>query len=208
MAQAPTQTKWRMNGNWIKNCSCAPGCPCDFNSEPTHHYCEGMIGMEVTDGQYGDVSLSGVKWALKYHWDGPLHEGGGTAQPIIDESTTQEQRDALLTVMSGQAGGTIFEIFSAIAPNVLEPQFAPIEWEFDQEGRKARARAGDLFETESAPIKNPVTGEDHRVLVQMPEGFEYELAEIASATVNRGTGDIEYDHPNGHSSLAHVSFSN
>jgi len=28
------------------------------------------------------------------------------------------------------------------------------------------------------PIKNPVTGQDHRVRIDMPNGFEYSLAEI------------------------------
>jgi hypothetical protein len=26
---------WRLKGEWIKNCNCAFGCPCDFNARPT-----------------------------------------------------------------------------------------------------------------------------------------------------------------------------
>jgi hypothetical protein len=208
MAQSPTPTKWYMKGNWIKNCNCNPGCPCDFNSPPSHHFCEGMAAMEVTDGKYGDVSLTGVKWAINYHWPGPLHEGHGTIQPFIESNTSQEQRDALLTIMSGQAGGTLFEIFAAITETLLEPQFVPIEFDVDMGKRMARVKAADAFETESVPIKNPVTGEEHQIRVQMPNGFEYELAEIASARINRSTTGIKYDHPNGHSSIAQVNLSN
>ena len=42
-------------------------------------------------------------------------------------------------------------------------------------GRTARFSAGDILETQSEPIKNPVTGDEHRALVQLPGGFEYEL---------------------------------
>lgn len=208
MVNPPPQTKWHMEGNWIKTCSCDPGCPCDFNSNPTHHYCEGLFAMEVTDGHYGDVSLTGTKWAAAAHWPGPLHEGRGTLQPFLDESTSQEQRDALLAILSGMAGGTLFQILAAITENTLEPQFVPIEFEFDLDKRTGVFKAGDGVVTESEPIKNPVTGEEHRALVQLPGGFEYELAEIASASVVRSSGEINFDHTDGHCSLAAVSLSN
>jgi hypothetical protein len=208
MVHPPPQTNWRIEGNWIKNCSCDPGCPCDFNSDPTHHYCEGTFAMEVTKGQYGDVSLAGAKWAATVHWPGPLHEGRGTMQPFLDESTSQEQRDALLAILSGRAGGTLFEILADITERVLEPRFVPMDFEFDMDERTARLKAGDEIETESAPIRNPVTQEEHRAQVQLPEGFEYQLAEVASASVLESTGEIRFHHPGGHSSLAKVSFSN
>jgi hypothetical protein len=105
MAEAPIQTKWRMTGRYIKNCNCDSGCPCDFNSDPTHHHCTGMAGMEITDGAFGDTSISGLKWAATYYWPGPLHEGNGNMQPFIDANASAEQRDALLQIMSGQNGG-------------------------------------------------------------------------------------------------------
>ena len=27
---------WRLKGEWMKNCNCAYGCPCDFNAPPTN----------------------------------------------------------------------------------------------------------------------------------------------------------------------------
>jgi hypothetical protein len=33
---------WRLEGPYMKNCNCDPGCPCDFNADPTHHACEGV----------------------------------------------------------------------------------------------------------------------------------------------------------------------
>ena len=207
MAEAATQVKWQMRGNWMKNCNCHAGCPCDFNSPPTHGGCEGMAGMEITDGWFGEVPLSGLRWAVTYRWPGALHEGHGTLQPFIDERATPEQREALLTIMSGEAGGTMFEIFASIVDTVLEPQFVPMDVSFDLERRTARLTAGEALETESTPIKNPVTNEEHRIRVEMPEGFEYQIAEIAWAR-SKGTGTIAFDHQNSHSSLAEVQFNN
>lgn len=90
--------------------------------------------------------------------------------------------------------------------DLLEPQFVPLEFECDPEARRARMTAPGIFETVSEPIANPVTGNPHRAQVQLPEGFEYRHAEIASAATLRGTGAIQFDHSDCHSSLARVEF--
>jgi hypothetical protein len=102
----------------------------------------------------------------------------------------------------------MFQIFAAITETLLEALFVPIEFEFDMDGRTARLKAGDVLETESEPIKNPVTGDEHRALVQLPDGFEYQMAEIALALTVTSTGGIRFDHRDGHSSLAEVRLSN
>lgn len=196
---------WRMKGKYVKNCNCAFGCPCDFNARPTHGHCEGMAGMAIETGHFGDVRLDGLCWAANYHWPGALHEGNGTLQPIIDERADERQREALLTILSGkeQDEGTFFHILSLIVSRVLEPQFKPIEFDLDKDGRTARVVVPGIFETTSEPITNPVSGEPSRAQVRLPEGFEYLEAEIASAR-GKGTGDVGFDFEAAHSSLAHV----
>lgn len=200
------QVDWNMKGKWVKNCNCAFGCPCDFNARPTNGNCEGMVGMQIEEGHFGDVDLSGLNWAATYHWPGALHEGNGTMQPIINKNANENQRNALLTILSGQEQdeGTFFGIVSMIVTNVLEPQFVPLEFECDVDGRTAHVYAPGLIETQSSPIKNPVTGDDHSAQIHIPGGFEYSTAEIANATVNRGLGEIAYDWPDSHSSIANV----
>lgn len=197
---------WSLKGKWIKNCNCAYGCPCDFNAPPTHVECIGMAGMEIDEGHYGEVRLDGLRFAVTYHWPGPLHEGGGTMQAVIDERATDEQRDALLTIMSGRASeeGTMFHIYSLIVDKHLSPQFKPIDFSFDLDKRTARMAVDGMFDTTTEPIKNPVTGADHRIQVVMPEGFEHKGAEVASAAT-KSTGDIRFDIDSGHSTLAYVT---
>lgn len=198
-------TDWRLSGDWIKNCNCAFGCPCDFNARPTHGNCEGLLGMRIGQGHFGATRLDGLSFFVVVSWPGPLHEGNGTAQAIIDERATAEQRDALFQILSGKhaAEGTLFHIFSLIVSNMLDPVFAPIDFAFDMGRRTARVSIPGVIETETSPIRNPVTGAEHRIQVVMPEGFEHHRAEVASARID-STGGIKFTVSEGHSSLAKV----
>ncbi|MHC4052233.1 DUF1326 domain-containing protein [Bradyrhizobium sp. 25ACV] len=196
---------WRLEGEWMKNCSCAFGCPCDFNARPTQGYCKGLVAMRVTKGHFEGTRLDGLCFAITVDFPGPLHEGNGTIQPIIDERATAEQRQALFDIFSGKhsAEGTLFQIVSMIVTKIHDPVFAPFEFSFDKEGRVAKLVARGVLETDVEPIKNPVTGDPHRIQVVMPEGFEHRAAEVASANI-RSTGAIPFETQGTHSSLANV----
>ncbi|WP_018321273.1 DUF1326 domain-containing protein [Bradyrhizobium sp. WSM2793] len=196
---------WRLEGEWMKNCTCAFGCPCDFNARPTQGYCKGMVAMRIANGHFEGTRLDGLCFAITVDFPGPLHEGNGTIQPIIDERATAEQRQALFDIFSGKhsAEGTLFQIVSMIVTKIHDPVFAPFEFSFDKEGRVAKLVARGVLETDVEPIKNPVTGDPHRIQVVMPEGFEHRAAEVASANI-RSTGAIPFETRGTHSSLANV----
>lgn len=195
---------WRMKGEYFKNCNCAAGCPCDFWAPPTHHTCEGMCAMRIAEGNFGSVNLDGMIWAGAYHWPGPLHEGNGTLQPYVLASATPAQREAILTVLSGQAGNPWFEVLASVVKTVLEPKFVPIDFEFDLGKRHARVSIPDELETVTEPIRDLVNGSEHQVRVEMPRGMEYRRCEVAIAKVLRGLGKVRFDCPSGNSSLALV----
>jgi hypothetical protein len=196
---------WRLDGEWIKNCICAYGCPCDFNAKPTNGDCSGFLGMRIRKGHFEQTNLDGLSFFVVVHFPGPLHEGNGQAQPIVENRATPEQRDALFQIMSGKhsAEGTLFHIFSLIVTKMYEPIFASVEFEFDKEARNARLVIPGALESTVQPIKNPVTGADHRIKVVVPEGFEHIEGEIASASI-RSTGAIPFTTNGSHSTLAHV----
>lgn len=201
---AQPQVKWRMKGQYMANCNCDAGCPCDFNRNPTHHTCEGVLGMNVQEGNFGDVPLSGVKWAVTFKFPGPLHEGKGVAQPFIDASATPKQREALLQLLSGAAGGPWFQLVSAVVSKIEDPQFVPISFQFDLKKRRAHLSVPGAFETVSEPIKNPVTGEEHRAQVCLPDGVEFKIAEVANAASLKSTGRLKFNWTNGNSKMAVV----
>src|SRR6516164_3109906 len=134
---------WRLEGEWIKNCNCAFGCPCDFNALPTHGSCKGMVAMRINKGHFEGTKLDGLVFAATVDFPGALHEGNGQLQPIIDERATPEQRQALFNIMSGKysAEGTLFHIFSLIVTKIHDPVFVPFEFSFDKSGRVARVVA-------------------------------------------------------------------
>lgn len=196
---------WRLEGEWIKNCNCAFGCPCDFNARPTNGECKGLVGMRITKGHFETTGLDGLSFFVTVRFPGALHEGNGEAQAIIDERATPAQREALFAILSGQnsAEGTLFNIFSLIVTTMHDPIFAPIHFEFDKHARAARAIIPGVLETEVEPIKNPVTGAPHRIQVVMPEGFEHREGEVAAASIH-SAGAIRFDTKGTHSTLAHV----
>jgi hypothetical protein len=206
---APTKTLWHMTGDEIKSCNCAWGCPCDFNSPPTQGNCEGIVAFIVREGHFGDTKLDGVNFGAAVSWPGALHEGNGTVLPIIDEQATPQQREALLSIMSGKQGGTLFEILAAICPDVREPRYVPIEIDMPDR-RHVTVRVPGLGEQHLEPIKNPVSGDDHTIHVQMPQGFEYIEADILNTTAFHLTaGDkLTMNHTNRHGSVAPFAYSN
>lgn len=201
-------TEWHMEGPWFKNCSCDPGCPCDFNQRPTQGYCDGLVAMRIDKGHFGDVDLSGVIWGGVAHWPGPLWEGNGDLQPFIDEASSEEQRAALFAALSGEHGDTFFQIVTAICPNVKEPIVAPVEFEFDLDARSGRVKVGDLIETEVETLRGIDPPDPYRVLVQIPNGFEYtgpdNNAETALAKRVVARDAVRFDITDGHSSMAYV----
>jgi hypothetical protein len=196
---------WRLDGEWIKNCNCAFGCPCDFNAPPTHGDCKGLLGMRITRGHFNDTRLDGLSFFVVVSFPGPLHEGNGEAQPIIDEHATAAQREALFNILSGKnsAEGTLFQIFSLIVSKMHGPIFAPVTFEFDKAARTARLVIPGVLETDVEPIRNPVTGAPHRIRVVMPEGFEHREGEVASSNI-RSSGAIKFETHGGHSTLTNV----
>lgn len=50
----------------------------------------------------------------------------------------------------------------------------------DRERRRATVRIPGIGELSTEPIKNPVTGEEHRARISLPNGFEYKEAEVGN----------------------------
>lgn len=198
-----TKTTWQIAGEEAAGCNCAWGCPCQFNALPTHGRCEALAGWHILEGYFGDTRLDGVRFAGIYWWPGPVHEGNGTRQLIVDEQASPEQRQALIDLNSGKHGGTYFEIFAAVCTNVLETVVAPITFETDREARQAHLRIPDIAELQSEPIKNPITGEEHRARIVLPNGFEYKEAEMANSATLRvhSQAPLVFDHKDTYSHL-------
>jgi len=198
--------KWMIRAREFVNCNCAYGCPCQFNALPTYGNCQAVAGMEIEEGFHGETRLDGLRFVGIFRWPGPIHEGKGEAAVVIDERASPAQREALLRILTGQdtrPGATIFQVFSATFEKLHEPIFAPIDFASDVDGRKGRLVVPGITEGRGAPIVNPITGAEHRARIDLPNGFEYTLAEVGRGWT-KATGPIKFELADSYAQFAHI----
>ena len=110
-----------------------------------------------------------------------IHEGHGTGVVIIDERASAPQREALRRIATGldtQPGATIFQVLSSVLERALDPVFAAIDFDVDVQGRRAQLNVANLMESRGEPIRNPVTEDESRSRINLPNGFEFIVAEV------------------------------
>ncbi|WP_129669126.1 DUF1326 domain-containing protein [Phytoactinopolyspora endophytica] len=186
-----TKTQWHIVGESVGSCSCNGACPCQFGGVPTNENCEAVEAWRIDEGNFGETDMAGVVFAEALYWPGPIHEGGGTRLVVLDEASTPEQRNAVLQITSGAQGHPFFEIFASVTPNVPDPMVASIHVEIDRDARRAAINIPGIASTTVEPIRNVATGEEHRARIDLPDGFEFKLAEIAQSA----SWDVTADGP-------------
>ena len=205
-----TKPRWEIRGKEFVNCNCAYGCPCQFNALPTDGTCRGVGAIAIEWGHYGKTRLDGLNAVWLLDWPNPIHEGNGTTQVIVDERADADQRHALVRILSGEdtePGASPWQVFATTMSKVLEPLFRPITFDVDIEARTAKLSVPGLIDSRGEPIRNPVTGDVHRVRIDLPHGFEYTVAEMGTATSKVG-GAIPMTLTDSYGQFAHLHLSN
>ena len=201
---------WEFTGRELVNCTCEYGCPCQFNALPDKGHCHAVAGIQIDEGKHGDTSLDGLKIGAVFKWPGPIHEGNGEALAFVDERADEAQREALLKIMTGQDTdpfATMFAVYASTVTNMHPPVFTAIDFEVDVEGRRGRLSIPGYVEMTGEPIRNKVSGAEARAQILLPAGFEYEVADIGSAS-SRTTGGpmtLEIDSKYGQFANLHLS---
>lgn len=201
-----TMIPWEIKATELVNCNCAYGCPCQFNALPTHDFCEAVGAFQIGQGYHGDVRLDGLNAIGILQWPGPIHEGKGKGFMIIDKRASEAQRQSLLRILAGEdtePGKTVWNVFAATLEHVYDPVFEDITIDIDVEARRGRVSVAGLVDMTSEPIRNPVTGAEHRARIDLPDGFEYSIAEMGSGTA-RVKGPIPLTHDGTYAQLAHL----
>ena len=201
--------EWEIEATSFSNCNCIYACPCQFSALPDKGFCEAVAGYQIDAGHFGDVRLDGLRAAGMWRWPGAVHEGNGSMQLIIDERADAAQRDALIKILSGQETedmATLWWIFSTMSPTKYPPAFHPITLDVDIEARRARLDIPGVATSVGEPIRNPVTGAEHRVRIDFPQSFEFKQAEIGSGT-SKTAGPIALDLAGTYGQFAHIHLS-
>ncbi len=136
---------WKLNGVYFETCNCDVGCPCVFLSAPTAGECTVLVGWHIESGSFDDVSLDGLNVALAVHTPGHMMETKWRAAAYVDDRADELQRNALLTIFGGQAGGHPARLASHIGELLGA---SPAAMTFDATGTSCRITIADIAEAE------------------------------------------------------------
>ena len=137
---------WQVSGQYYETCSCDFVCPCipgQLAVKPTKGSCTFVMTYQVEKGRFGDIVLDGLTFILLAFTPAEMGKGDWSVGVIADERASAEQRDAIVAIASGQAGGPI----AALGPLVgkfLGVTTAAIR--VDRDGPKWSVKAGGLVD--------------------------------------------------------------
>ncbi len=198
---------WQITMGWIETCNCNFGCPCNFNGYPTDGHCQTMVGIPIKSGRYGEVVLDGINVVFAATWPGAIHQGGGSARLYVSDHASAAQRDAVLTIFSGQAGGNgPFALFAQTLTHLDPPVFTTVDIHVD--GRRSRFVVPGACQAELEAFTNPVSGDEQDIQVHMPQGFIFKTALAARTKVMKllGLGPLSFDHSGKNAFFAEVTY--
>lgn len=122
-----------------------------MNGFPTTGKCEGSVSFQITEGERDGVDQAGVKVAGAVLWPGAIHEGNGKMAVFID--AREDQRDAILAILTAQDPGLPWEILAATVSEIHGPFFEKIE--ITDKGTDSHVRVGDNSKSRWRPSRIP-----------------------------------------------------
>lgn len=188
------KAKWAFTADYVETCNCTYGCPCNFTGFPTDNRCEALVGYHIRHGHYGNVSLNGLDCVYAAAWPNAIHEGNGTATLFISDQASPPQRDALVEILSGRAGGEgPFAIFDGTITRWHAPQFVPIQ--FVVAGNQSRFAVPGFLEVALEGFINPVSGAPNNLKIELESGFIWKVANAAKTKIMKiFGGGLTFDH--------------
>jgi hypothetical protein len=157
--------KWKIDGTYFEACNCDIACPCTFLSAPTEGECKAVVGWHIDNGNIENISLSGLNVALVIYSPGPMLQEKWRVALYIDNTASEEQKDALTKIYTGQIGGHLANLTPFIG-EVLGIKSVPIEYE--AKGKRRKLKVADLGEAEIEAL--PVEGGGDVLITNAPLG--------------------------------------
>ena len=142
---------WAVSGKALTTDNCVIGCPCIFGEQPSHNTCRFMAVFQTEDGHYGELDLSGARFAMAGEFTRANEEGEQKYLYVayyVDSGAGTEQQKALRTILTGPAFARLGE------PGEVEA--LPISFEglenFGLVGMTSGGTVGDIDKVEVTPI--------------------------------------------------------
>ena len=152
---------WKVSGQYYETCNCDFVCPCilqQMSAAPSKGECLFAMAFKIDRGAYGAISLDGLGFIVLGQTPEAMVRGNWSVGVIVDQRATAEQRDAIVSIASGAAGGPMAAL-SGLVGRFLGAESAPID--FDRSGVKWTVRAADLVDMGAEGVMglNPAAAE-------------------------------------------------
>ena len=142
---------WKVAGQYYETCSCDFVCPCvpsQLQGKPSKGSCTFVMSFKIDKGVFGDISLDGLGFVVVGFTPEEMGKGNWTAGVIVDDRASAEQRDALVAIASGGAGGPVAAL-SGMITNFAGVESAPIR--FERDGVKWSVNASSFLSMSAEP---------------------------------------------------------
>lgn len=108
---------WQISGQYVETCNCDFVCPCVLTlmQQTTHGNCIFAMGYSIDRGSFDGTDLAGVKFVVVGHTPGNMNLGNWDVGLIVDTAASEKQREAVVAIASGQAGGPMAALAGLIA---------------------------------------------------------------------------------------------
>ena len=101
----------------------------------------------------------------------------------------------------------MWAVFATMVTTVYDPVFMAIDLGIDVDERTSHISVEGLVESKGEPIRNPITGAVHRARIDLPNGFEFEIAEMGSGT-STSKGEIKLEFTDSYGQFARIDLNN
>jgi hypothetical protein len=141
---------WQLKGTYFETCNCAVACPCVFLSRPTEGECQVLVAWHADQDEAGATDLSGLNVVMAIHSPGHMMQTKWRVALYLDERASQAQKDALIRIFAGQAGGHLAALASFVG-DVL--RVASVRIDYQAAGRKRSLSIPDIVSAEIEAIE-------------------------------------------------------
>ena len=149
---------WQMAGDYFETCSCDYVCPCvltNMAGTPTKGWCNFAMVFHIDQGNSDTVKLDDLSFAVVGHAPEIMGKGNWSVGLIVDDRASDAQKQAIMTIASGQAGGPP-AILTGVVGKLLGVESRTIQ--FRKEGMRRSVSIPQMLEEscEGVPgVANP-----------------------------------------------------
>jgi hypothetical protein len=121
---------WEMTGDYFETCSCDYLCPCipsNLAGKATKGWCNFAMVFHIERGYSDAIKLDGLTFAVIGHTPEIMGKGNWSVGLIVDDRASAQQKQAIATIASGQAGGPP-AILTGVVGTLLGVESRPIQF--------------------------------------------------------------------------------